>query len=341
MSPVPVQYQLYDLRITANRPIPGLAQQPDSVGSPDLRIHLKDSPAFPALASESATSFFYTSPNLDEAGAPALRVASIAGGSCFGFFYPDGARFAIDREGCELWADWPEGYSLEDAATYLVGPVMGFVLRLKGITPLHASGVAIDDHAIAIVGVPGAGKSTTAAAFARLGYPVLSDDVVALSHRADGFQVAPGYPRVNLWPDSVHALLGAEDALPLITPNWGKHYLPLDEAGHRFQSGRLPLGAIYLLGERDPDRHVPVIEELAPGEALVNLVANTYVNYLLDREMRHREFDLLSGLVARIPVRRLCPSGDPSCILAMCEAVAADARHVMNASLAGVAGGVR
>ena len=339
MNCVSVHYKIYGLRVAANRAIPGLAPQLDSAGETDLRIHLKECPAFPALALESAPSFFYTSPNLDEAGEPALRVASLAGGACFGFFYQDGARFAIDRDGRELWADWPEGYSLEDAATYLVGPVMGFVLRLQGIIPLHASGVAIDDQAIAMVGAPGAGKSTTAAAFARLGYPVLSDDVVALSHHAEHFLVAPGYPRVNLWPDSVRALLGSEQALPLITPTWGKHYLPLGEAGHRFQSAQLPLGAIYLLGERDPDRKLPVIEEVFASDALMNLVANTYVNYLLDRGMRLSEFDLLSRLVARVPVRRLCPSDDPSAVLAMCEAVAADARQVMNASLAGVAEG--
>jgi hypothetical protein len=338
---VPICHTIYGLRVAANRPIPGLAPSFDSGGEADLRVHLKDSPAFPPAVCESAGSFFYTSPHLDEAGAPTLRVASFASGAYFGFFYGDGARFAMDRQGRELWADWPEAYSLEDAATYLVGPVMGFVLRLQGITPLHASSIAVDDQAIAVVGLPGAGKSTTAAAFARLGYPVLSDDVVALSDQSDRFLVAPGYPRVNLWPDSVRALLGSDDALPLVTPTWGKHYLPLGHAGHRFQSRQLPLGAIYLLGDRDPGRTEPAIEDVAPGEALVNLVANTYVNYLLDREMRHREFDLLSRLVARIPVRRLSPADDASGVLAMCQAVAADARLVMSASCAGVAGGVR
>ena len=182
-----------------------------------------------------------------------MRVARLAGGAYFGLFYSDGARFAVDREGRDVWADWPEGYALEDAATYLVGPVLGFVLRLRGITPLHASAIAVEDQAIAFVGVPGAGKSTTAAAFAHRGFAVLSDDVVALEDGQNHFLVAPGYPRVNLWPDSVRALLGSEDALPLITPTWGKHYLPLDQKGRRFQSKQLPLGAVYFLGERDPE----------------------------------------------------------------------------------------
>ena len=60
----------------------------------------------------------------------------------------------------------------------------------------------------------------------------------------------------------------------------------------------------------------------------MTLVANTYVNYLLDREMRHREFDLLSRLLASVPVRQLRPSADPSLVLDMCRAVAADAWQI-------------
>ena len=132
-----------------------------------------------------------------------MRVGVLAGGKYFGFFYNDGARFAVEREGREVWADWPENYTLSDACTYLLGPVMGFILRLKGTVCLHASAVAIDDRAIALLGLPGSGKSTMAAAFARFGFPVLADDVVALSDKGDHFLVQPAYPRVNLWPQSV------------------------------------------------------------------------------------------------------------------------------------------
>ena len=333
-----VHHLIYGLRIAANRAIPGLVPLDEPYPHCDLLLRMKAAPAFPQAAPNSPADFFYRSSCLESDGQPALRVARLAGDSYFGFFYSDGARFAVDREGREVWADWPEGYSIEDAATYLVGPVLGFVLRLRGIIPLHASAIAVEDQAIALVGVPGAGKSTTAAAFAHLGFGVLSDDVVALEDAHDRFLVAPGYPRVNLWPDSVRALLGSENALPRITPTWGKHYLPLeDRNGRRFQSKQLPLGAVYFLGERDPDLTAPVIEEVAAGDALMTLVANTYVNYLLDRDMRHREFDLLSRLVAGIPVRRIRPSDDPSGVLAMCDAVASDARRIMHSSPAGVA----
>ena len=262
-------------------------------------------------------------------GQPNLRVALFPGGEQFGFFYGDGARFVVDRRGCEVWADWPEHYSLEDACTYLLGPVMGFVLRLRGIVCLHASGVAVGDKAIALVGLPGAGKSTTAAAFASSGFPVLSDDIVALADKGAQFFVQLGYPRVNLWPDSVRRLFGSEDALPRITPTWEKRYLPLGQNGHHFASNPLTLGAIYILDRRNAAASSPVLEDISGEEAFMALVTNTYVNYLLDQDMRRTEFDVLGRLVSSIPVRRARPPAEPSAIFNLCEAIAADAKRVM------------
>jgi hypothetical protein len=304
--------------------LPGLSLRPDSDVF-DVRIWLKDWTTFPSTSPESIEVFYRSSDD----GQPNLRVGVLPGGDYFGFFYGDGVRFAVERQGREVWADWPENYTLEDACTYLIGPVIGFVLRLRGVTCLHASAVAAGEQAIALVGFPGAGKSTTAAAFAHCGFPVIADDVVALAEDGGNFLVPPGYPRVNLWPDSVRALFGSEEALPRITPTWDKQYMALDDNGLGFATKPLPLRAIYLLGAREAALAAPVIEEVAGGDALVALVANTYVNYLLDREMRSREFDLLSRVVAGIPIRRVRPPADPSAVFDLCEAIAADARRVM------------
>ena len=268
---------------------------------------------------------------------PNLRVGVFPGAKYFGFFYRDGTRFAVERRGREVWADWPKNYTLEDACTYLFGPVMGFVLRLRGTVCLHASAVAIDDRAIALVGLPGAGKSTAAAAFACRGFPVLSDDVVALADKGSQILVQPGYPTVNLWPDSVRTLFGSEDALPRITPTWEKRYLQLDQNGHHFTSSSLPLGAIYILDSRDSSLTAPMVEGIPVNEAFMALVANTYVNYLLDQDMRSREFDVLGRLVSEIPIRRVRTPGASSAVFNLCEAIAADARRVIRRAPATVA----
>ena len=279
--------------------------------------------------SASLGEILYTSPDQPANHQPNLRVGVLAGGKYVGFFYGDGSQFAIERQGCEVWADWPENYTLEDACTYLIGPVLGFVMRLRGTVCLHASAVAIAGHAIALVGMPGAGKSTTVAAFACSGFPVLSDDVVALDDRDSQFFVQPGYPRVNLWPDSVRTLFGSEDALPRITPTWDKRYLPLGQSGYHFAESPLPLGAIYILDGRDETLTAPVIEEVSGEEAFMSLVANTYVNYLLDQNMRRTEFDVLGRVVSEIPVRRVRPPAECSSIFNLCNVIAADAQHTL------------
>lgn len=326
---VTTRYVLLGLRVAANMSLPGLSPK-DDVVPPDLCMRLKDLTTLPFVFPESI-EIFHTSSSLTAAGVPNLRVGLLQDGKCLGFLYGDGTRFVVERSGREVWADWPENYTLEDACTYLLGPVMGFVLRLRGTVCLHASAVAVDHRAVALVGLPGAGKSTTAAAFALCGFPVLSDDVVALANKETQVAVQPGYPRVNLWSDSVRQLFGSEDALPRITPTWDKRYLPLGESGHHFASSPLPLGAIYILDCLDSALTAPVIEELSEKEALLALIANTYVNYLLDRNMRRTEFEVLSRVVSTIPVRRVRAPDELSAIFSLCETIAKDATRVMGA----------
>ncbi len=117
--------------------------------------------------------------------------------------------------------------------------------------------------------------------------------------------------------------------MPHITPTWGKRYLPLDRKEHKFQATPLPLSAIYILGEHEPGLTSPIVEELAASDAFMTLVTNTYVNYLLDGEMRTREFEVLGRVVAGVPVRRVRSAADSFKIFALCEAISADARQLM------------
>jgi hypothetical protein len=320
-----VSYAVYGLRLAANLTLPGLPPRLDSEVY-DVRIWLKDWATFPTTFS-APVEFFFTSSQDTAPDQSHLRVGVLPGDH-FGFFYSDEVRFVVERQGREVWGDWPENYTLEDACTYLLGPVLGFVLRLRGVTCLHASAVAVNQQAIALVGSAGAGKSTTAAAIARCGFSVIADDVVALADDGVNFLVHPGCHRVNLWPDSALALFGSEDALPRITPTWGKQYMALGGNGLGFASEPMPLGAIYVLGAREAGLAAPVIDDAVGCSALAELLANTYVNYLLDRNMRSREFDVLSRLAARIPIRHVRPPADLSAVFDLSDAIADDAKRV-------------
>jgi hypothetical protein len=152
--------------------------------------------------------------------------------------------------------------------------------------------------------------------------------VVALREQDGSFWVLPGYPRVNLWPSSVEALFGSPDALPVVTPAWGKHYLNLDGEGQMFQQEPLGLSAIYFLGARAAGEQSPTIELMDLPSALTTLVANTYVNYILDSEMRRQEFDVLGRMVSMLPVRLVRPSTELSRLPNLCRDIASDFRRL-------------
>jgi hypothetical protein len=324
-------YSLYGLTLRANLPIPTLESSSVET-SVDLVVQLGLDPPWLAALRPNTLDPFYVSSDL-ELWEPTLKVWKLPGGDHFLLRYQDGTQFVIDRRATVIWATWPEDLTIDDTATYLLGPVMGFALLLRATVCLHASAVAIDGQAVALVGQAGAGKSTTAAAFARAGFKILSDDVVALSDRNGAFFVQSAYPCIRLWPSSVAALFGRADALPLLTPNWDKRYLDLTDDGERFQDKALPLEAIYVLGERDDDLRRPMVEDLLGKEGLVELITNTYVSYLMDTAMRAHQFRTLNRLVQRVTLRRVVAHSDPAHLSKLCEVILEDFQSANASSL--------
>lgn len=261
---------------------------------------------------------------LDENGVPSKRVWRVCDGRYYRIDYSDGTTIVVDSRGERIWATWQGTLEVEDVAAYLLGPILGFVLRLRGVTCLHASAVAIGGHAIALVGPSGRGKSSTAAAFARMGHAVLADDVVALRDEGDEFRVEPAFPRLHLWPESSEFLFGARDALPRITPGWDKRFLDLNRGEYRFQHEALPLTAIYLLDERHTEQDAHRIEAISPRDGLMTLVSDAHASVLVGPRHRAQEFESLSRLVECVRVRRVTPCADFARVQELCEAIVRD-----------------
>ena len=315
---------IYGLGVVANRIVPGVPATPTT--SDDVHISFGSLPSWLHEASTTQIEIYLADYN-DECGNPVWRVFSLLEGKYYRFCYADQTEFVIDHAGAEIWASWVEPLTLEDTATYLLGPIMGFVMLLRGVVCLHASAVVIDDEAIALLGPAGSGKSTTAAAFSEMGYSILAEDVMTLDDRRDHFLVRPAYPCIRLWPASVKALYGTETHLPKLTPNWDKCYLDLTERPEQFHQRPLPLAAIYCLGERLDDPAAPFVEPLDRAKGLMSLVANTYSSKLMDKEMRAREFELLTRVWNGVPLLRVTPHADSARIPELCDAILKDFRH--------------
>lgn len=296
-------YSLFSLLVRSNVLLPGIPPISATASSPDLDLYLGVAPDSQVEPPTEEYELTDVSSYSTENGEPVYRMWRLAKGKLLRIDYFDGTQFWVDRDYRRLWAAWPPALTLEDSCTYLLGPVLGILLRLRGVTCLHASAVAFGDYCVAFVGSAGAGKSTTAAAFAHRGNRILSDDIVALEERDGDFYVLPAYPHLCLWPDSVDALYGSPEALPRFVPDWDKRRLALGEKA-LFESRTLPLRAVYFLGERRSDP-APYVEKVAPQDALIVLVTESYANKFLDRKLRAHEFELLGRLATRVPIRTI------------------------------------
>jgi hypothetical protein len=202
------------------------------------------------------------------------------------------------RRGREILVDPDPGAGDALLQLALLGPVLAALLQQRGTLVLHASAVEVAGAAVGFLGARGAGKSTMAAALLGRGYPVLADDILAVSLQSGLPQALPGFPQLKLWPDAVAALGGDPTLLPPICEGEDKRARAI---GGIFRSGAVPLARLYVLSAGD----VPAIEPLASGDAFLELVSHSYGITWLHGVSGPAQFAARAELVRRVPINRL------------------------------------
>lgn len=306
-----MNYRAYGLTINSTIRISALDPISNLSGKRDIGFELGPPPAWAICAMELPSRTVPTKRSPILADEPRFSLIEHGEGEFFELRYGDGSRFVLDDQATKIWGQSGPSLTDEDALVYFLGPVMGFVLRRRSCLALHAGSVVLNGQAVVLIGGAGAGKSTTTASLALRGWPVLCDDISAIEPAGGRPMVIPAYPRVCLWPDSVRATLSSSDSLPLIVHGWNKRYLPLDGTRAAFCSEPKPLLAAYVLAPRSNHSSSPRIEPLTRKDAVLELLRNTYMNWLLDRDQRSAEFNAVAELVARVDCFRVIPNSDP------------------------------
>jgi hypothetical protein len=204
---------------------------------------------------------------------------------------PGIARFLLS--GGRAIAFAPEdGTPVEDVAIFLTGSVFGILLHQRGSVVLHASAVLAGGKAVMFCGPSGAGKSTTAAALGRRGFPLVTDDVCAISFTAAGAPfVYPDGRQLKLWAQAIDRLgLARGDA---VRHRIEKFYV----APERSSGEAIPLAAVYVLREARPPV-VPGIERPNVVDAALLLRRNAYRPQLVTEMGRRANYFFAATAIA-------------------------------------------
>jgi hypothetical protein len=310
LEPV-TRHVLFGLDLRCDRPIPGL---PIASSAPPLASTPADDSdtvvvvwgTGPAVIADPGAAPWYISKFRDGRGRPVLEASDLVAGASVRLVFAEGAEFVVSRSGRHVTARWWPPLTDADAASYLIGPVLGFVLRLRGVTCLHASAVAIGDRAIAFAGPERSGKSTIAAALAAAGCAAISDDLVPLRPQGNRCFVDAGVPWLrprHPGADLVRALTAAAQFTP--TADEGHVDLDTRQPGYCHESRALPLAAIYVLEKSDPSGSRPRITPMRAARAITVLGSDAWMSRLMDRSMRAREFDALCRVAEHVPIRQV------------------------------------
>ena len=152
---------------------------------------------------------------------------------------------------------------------FTVSEALGLILYQRGFFLLHASAVQIGDEAWCFMGSPGAGKSTTAAAFLKAGCRLLSDDLTAISFDERGkAYIIPAYPQVKIWDNAVNGLNYEKTTLTPVSEGINKFsFQPKDNFSHK----PVPLGQIFFMYKA---MNRPKLRELTASDIPIKMLRN-------------------------------------------------------------------
>jgi hypothetical protein len=190
---------------------------------------------------------------------------------------------------------------------------MSLWLERRGTPALHGSAVVVDGRAIAFLSHKGGGKSTLASAFLQNGYPLLTDDVLAVERSDEVYFGCAGYPEVRLWPTEAEHFLDRWGGLEVVHPGHTKLVARLETGGLGpfCEKAKTPLASIYLLDRRAAGTFEIEIAPVSTGDAAIALVSHSFAAVAMKPlGLQVQRLDFFAQLVKHVPVRTIAYSGD-------------------------------
>jgi hypothetical protein len=195
---------------------------------------------------------------------------------------------------------------------------------------LHASVVEVDGRAVAFLGATRHGKSTLAAALARRGHTVLSDDCCVVCESAAGLAVAPTYPGLRLFPEDIDGIFGtSRTGLTPVAHYSPKRRIVLEPVATRIALPRVPLGAFYVIAPQAPEAvgGAVHISERHGRDGVLDIVGVTFYLDVESAERAREGFALAADAASVCPVRLLSLPWDLGALDSVADAIVSDRRR--------------
>lgn len=195
--------------------------------------------------------------------------------------------------------------SEQDIAACFVGIVLPYILQVRGIVPIHASGITHEEGAWGFMAGPGVGKSTIQIALMEKGMQFFTDDVMPLSIGEDVVLVHPGYAALKLDESSISIASQQtfinEDSL---AEGATKQVYSLDETNACKDTKKLK-GLFLLKPYNDSVGNIKV-KQLQGHEKLIHILANTFTLGIINPETTIQYMSIFSSSIFKeIPVYSL------------------------------------
>lgn len=184
--------------------------------------------------------------------------------------------------------------------------VLAYLLERRGVLALHGSAVNVEGAGVCFLAQAGTGKSSLAAAFVKVGHPLLTDDVVAVHRSAGGFMIHSAFPEIKINPDVGSFLLGSRfESLERVNAVEEKRGWRVDQAGSG-QASVVALRRVFVLSRNDELRSVARRSHLTRLEASVELLRAGFTPNLAEAAgLAPDRLRRISALTEEVPVESL------------------------------------
>lgn len=180
----------------------------------------------------------------------------------------------------------------------IVNQVLPLAATVRGFEVLHAGAVGVGGQAVALVGHPGAGKSSTTLNLILQGATFFTDDALAIEHGDAGLLAHPG-AGVSNFPRAERDLMESGEAERLGDVVGGEDEFK-SLLSVRRQEEPLPLAALYFLhrGSDGSSTEFEPVREAGPS----TLLGSTYVLSVRSAQRLANQLDLCATIAREIPI---------------------------------------